>query len=65
MFSFVHDLSLEDALNSNDPLIQCLAVIDRRVGKRRLKTLVPEKFNDLARALLSKRKEAEGLEIGT
>lgn len=35
-WEFVHSLPIEDALTDDDPLVQSLAVADRRVGKRRL-----------------------------
>lgn len=34
------DLPIEEALCSNDPFIKALAIVDRRVGKRRLKQLM-------------------------
>lgn len=51
-WEFVHKLSIEEALNSEDPLIQTLAVIDSRVGKRRLDKIDPETIHPLARKLL-------------
>lgn len=33
------DLPIEKALSSNDPFIKALAIVDRRVGKRRLKQI--------------------------
>ena len=51
-WEYVHDLSIDDALNSTDPLIQALAVIDKRVGKRRLQTLKEKKLHPLATRLL-------------
>ena len=51
-WEYVHDLSIDEALKSDDPLIQSLAVIDKRVGKRRLKKLKDKKLHPLARKLL-------------
>ncbi len=33
------DLPIEEALSSKDPFIKALAIVDRRVGKRRLKEI--------------------------
>jgi hypothetical protein len=62
-WAFIHELSIEDALTNEDPLIQTLAVLDERVGKRRLVELDFEKFHPLARKLLRIRAEAEGLPL--
>ena len=59
MFSFVHDLSIEQALQSEDILVQCLAVLDSRVGKRRLSALDSGGFHKLAKSLLETRRHAE------
>lgn len=58
-WEFVHDLSIEEALCSNDPLVQTLAVIDSRVGKRKLKTIDVESLHPLAAKLFSERCLAE------
>lgn len=60
-WEFVHDLSIDQAIESDDPLIQTLAVIDRRVGKRKLVTINPDLLHRLARKLLTERMKAEGL----
>ena len=55
-------LSIEDALASDDPLIRALAMLDRRVGKVRLRRLVEDKVeNPVVLELLRVRCEAEGL----
>ena len=56
-------LSIEAALQSEDPLIRALAVIDRRLGKRRLVSLARgAKFeNPIMRTLLELRCEVEGI----
>lgn len=56
-------LSIEDALVSPSPLIRALAVIDRRVGKRRLRTLDAGTLeHELVRELYRLRCDAEGIE---
>lgn len=59
MFDFVHTLSIEQALVSEDVLIQALAVVDIRVGKRRLAGIDSQTLHPLARKLLEVRREAE------
>lgn len=54
-WSYVHDLNFNDALKSDDPLIQCLVVLDKRLGKRRIDTL--KNLHPLANHLLAVRKE--------
>ncbi len=60
-WDFVHHLGIEEALESTDPLIQTLAVIDARIGKRRLLKIDPDKLHGLALKLYKLRLEAEGL----
>ncbi len=60
-WTFIHDLSIEEALSNPDPLIQSLAVIDHRLGKRRLRRIRPEQLHPLAAKLLEVRIEAECL----
>jgi hypothetical protein len=62
-WSYVHDLSIEDVLKSEDALIQTLSVIDKRVGKRRLKQLEVELMHPLAKFLLEERLKVENLII--
>jgi hypothetical protein len=52
IWEFVHDLSIGEALASSNPLHQMLAVMDSRVGKRRLRTLDAESMHPLVRTLL-------------
>lgn len=61
MFAFIHDLSIDQALSSEDPLVQCLAVLDNRIGRRRLTSLKTNEFHELAQTLLLKRRELEGI----
>ena len=56
---FVHDLSFDDAIKSEDPLIQSLMVLDKRLGKRRLAALDTEKLHPLAHKLLEIRQGIE------
>ena len=58
-WEYLHDLSIEQALESDDPLIQTLAVIDSRVGKRKVEKIDKEKLHPLARKLLNERILAE------
>ena len=60
-WEFVHDLSIDDALSSEDPLVQSLAVIDSRVGKRKLKMINVDTLHPLACKLFEERCLAEGL----
>jgi hypothetical protein len=54
-------MSLDEALVSPSPLHRGLAMIDRRLGKRRLQALGPSVQHPLVRALYNVRCEAEGL----
>lgn len=58
-WEFVHDLGIEEAIISEDPLIQSLAVIDSRVGKRRLTRINAKDLHPLAEKLFSERCTAE------
>ena len=59
MFDYVHSLSHAEALKADDVLIQALAVVDARLGKRRLESLDDVNLHPLAKELLSIRREAE------
>ena len=61
-WTFIHEITIEKALISEDPFIQFLAVIDKRVGKRRLESIDPRKFCNLAKRFFELRIEAEGIE---
>jgi hypothetical protein len=63
-WAYLHDLSLPAALADADPLVQSLAVLDARVGRRRLAELDPERLHPLARRLLEVRLEAQGRRAG-
>ena len=61
-WAFYHTLSIDEALSSDDIIVQALAVIDRRVGKKRLLKLRDRGFHPLAMNLLLKRLEIENQE---
>lgn len=58
-WDFVHSLSIKEALADNDPLVQSLAVANKRLGKRRLKAIDAASLDPLAGRLLEIRREAE------
>ena len=60
-WAFVHDQSIEQSLEDDDPLIQTLAVVDRRLGKRRLEKIDRLALHPLAQRLLDERLSVEGL----
>ena len=60
-WEFVHRLTVEKALQESDPLLQSLAVVDRRVGKRRLIQIDASVLHPLARKLFTERVRAEGI----
>ncbi|XUU59709.1 SF0329 family protein [Erythrobacter sp. HA6-11] len=57
-WAFVHDLSIEEALDDEDPLVSMLALADARVGKRRLRKLDGTKFHPVAAKMIELRKAA-------
>ena len=44
--AYIYELSINEALSSDDPLIRLFAVLDRRVGKRRLPALAAAMENE-------------------
>ncbi|HET7219251.1 MAG TPA: hypothetical protein VFJ02_14440 [Vicinamibacterales bacterium] len=55
-------LPIDEALDSPSPLIRGLAVIDRRVGKRRLRAMAPaDDEHPLVRELYALRCQADGI----
>jgi|SRR5579884_264040 len=58
-WEFVHDLSIQQALSDDDPLIQTLAVLDKRLGKRRLSAIDGEKLHPLAKKMFLLRTSIE------
>jgi len=57
------NFTVEDAINHESPLINCLAVLDRRIGKRRLPLLKKAGHHPLVEKLLNFRLEAEGIHL--
>ncbi len=57
-------LSVDDALRSGNPLVRALAMLDRRLGKRRLRMLRLERGveHPVVRLFLGLRLEAEGVD---
>lgn len=53
--------SISDALKSRNPFVQCLAVMDSRLGRRTLEKIFVEGLQELARRLYVIRCEAENL----
>ena len=60
---FIHDLSIEQALSDSDILVLSLAVLDQRIGKRRMQGLALEYLPPLPRHLLEIRAVAEGISL--
>jgi hypothetical protein len=58
-WEFVHDMNFDDAMQSDDPLIQSLMVLDKRLGKRRIDNVDVTKLHPLPNKLLEIRKSAE------
>lgn len=56
-WAFLHDLSIDDALQDDDPLINFLAICDARMGKRRLKGIDPRTLHPLAARIFALRME--------
>lgn len=63
--AYLDDLSIEDALTSDDLLVRMLAVLDRRVGKRRLPTIAAAMKNEpeWLQFFYRLRLEAEGYDV--
>jgi hypothetical protein len=64
MFDYVHSMSHDEALKSDDVLIQALAVLDSRLGRRRLEKFDDSVLHPLARKMLAIRQEAELAQSG-
>ena len=63
-WAYIHS-SVNDSLNSNNPLIASLAVLNTKVGKGRLKKLAAQKLHPLTRRFLEIRLQAECKEVMT
>jgi len=59
------NMSIEKAMVHASPIIQMLAVMDKRLGKRRLVVLDEKELHPLVRYFLNFRLEAEGLKDRT
>lgn len=57
-WNFLHQ-SIKDSLESENPLIKSLAVLNTRVGKCKLKKIAEQELHPLTRALLDFRVKAE------
>lgn len=53
------DLNIDEAINHESPIIKMLAVLDKRLGKRRLKKLNDQEQHPLVRFFLNLRIESE------
>ena len=60
-WAVVHDLTIDAALADEDPLVQTLAVLDRRLGKRRLRNLDWNRLHPLAQEMFALRLGCEDL----
>ncbi|MEM7735510.1 MAG: hypothetical protein AAF267_06945 [Deinococcota bacterium] len=60
-WAFVHDLTVDEALASQNPILQSLAVLDARLGKRRLNHLNSDSLHPLAAQLLQVRVQGEDI----
>lgn len=60
---FLHELSIEEALSGEDYMYLILAIMDRRVGKRRIKALLDnvEEYPEWMRKWIRLRAEAENI----
>lgn len=56
------NISIDEAIKSANPIIRSFAVLDRRLGKRRLKLIDKEVLHPLTLRLLELRLECENLE---
>ena len=62
LFDFLN-LSINDAIKSDDPIIRAFATLDRRFGRRRLDDFDDSKEHPLVRTLYRFRCKAEGVKI--
>jgi hypothetical protein len=56
-WAYLHELSIDDALTDPDPLVQ--ALLDARIGRRRLEAAGDRDLHPLARRMLELRLQAE------
>jgi hypothetical protein len=57
------NFSIEEAINHESPIINMLAVLDKRMGKRRLLKLSQEELHPLVNYFLNLRLESENIKI--
>lgn len=57
------NMAVEDALVSEHPIVQALAFLDRKVGKRRLQKIDAEALHDLPLTTYRLRCELEGIKV--
>ncbi|MBD58728.1 MAG: hypothetical protein CL808_01215 [Citromicrobium sp.] len=57
-WAYLHDLSIDEALSDEDPLVNMLALADARVGRRRLAKLDPGGYHPVARRIFELRATA-------
>ncbi len=62
LFGYLN-MSIDDAIESDNPIIRAFAILDRRFGKRRLKDFDSSSENPLVRTLHRFRCDAEGIKI--
>ena len=55
--------AIDEALASENDLVRALAMVDRRLGKRRLEKLAKEPQGELVEVLLVERLKAEGMRV--
>ena len=60
-WDFIHELSIEQAMQDDDPLIQSLAMADGRIGTRRLEQIDGSKLHRLAAHILDIRRQTRGV----
>ena len=63
-FAFLN-MSVNEALEHESPIIRLLVVLDKRIGKRRLRMLDEKELNPLVRYFLNLRLQAENLKMQT
>jgi len=62
LFDFLN-LSINDAIKSDNPIIRAFATLDRRFGRRRLDAFDDSKEHPLVKTLYRFRCKAEGVKI--
>jgi hypothetical protein len=62
-FSDLLNLSIDDAIKSDNPIIRAFATLDRRFGKRRLASFDDSNEHDLVKTLFRFRCKVEGIEM--